>query len=72
MAISKRATKTQRKILEQWFPALAASAADERNAARLETLEILMDVDQVSSLFSSLDDVRQGRMLGMNDAFGDL
>ncbi|HEY9687067.1 MAG TPA: hypothetical protein V6C52_08845 [Coleofasciculaceae cyanobacterium] len=72
MAISKRMSRAKQKALGQWFPTIAEAAADERNAARLETLEILMDIDQVSSLFASMEELRQGKILGLQDAFGDL
>jgi hypothetical protein len=58
------------------FPTLAEIAArvtdGRRTAARLETLEILLDVEQVTDLLSSLDDLRQGNIVSMNSAFGDL
>lgn len=72
MAISKRISRTKQKTLGRLFPALAAVVADERNAARVETLEIMMDVEQVTDLFASLDDIRRGKIVGMKDAFGDL
>lgn len=55
-----------------WFASLAIAAADSVGAARLETLEIVTDVEQVSLLFASLDDARHGRIVNMSEAFGDL
>lgn len=72
MAVSKGLTRSKRKALAKWFPTLAGMASDSRAAAKLETLEILMDIDQVTDLFSSLDEARQGRVVSMNTAFGDL
>ena len=72
MAISRRMSRAKRKALAQWFPTIAEIAADERHAAKLETLEIMTDVEQVSTLFASMEDMRQGRIVGLKDAFGDL
>lgn len=72
MAISKGLSQAKKKALARWFPTLAAVADDGRTAARLETLEILMDIEQVSELFASLADTRQGQIVTMNHAFGDL
>lgn len=55
-----------------WFASIVAAVTDSVGASRLETLEIMTDVEQVSLLFSSLDDARQGRMVNMSEAFGDL
>jgi hypothetical protein len=42
------------------------------SGATVETLEILMDGAQSGQLFRSLDDVRRGRVLSFEAAFGDL
>ncbi|WP_303672904.1 hypothetical protein [Vampirovibrio chlorellavorus] len=55
-----------------WFSSVAAAAVDAVGASRMETLEIVTDVEQISMLLSSLDDSRSGRILSMSDAFGDL
>ncbi|WP_373531385.1 hypothetical protein [Vampirovibrio sp.] len=55
-----------------WFSSLAMAAADSIGASRAETLEIVTDVEQVSFLLASLEDARQGRIISMNEAFGDL
>lgn len=68
MAISKSISRSKQKLLSRWFPTLSEAQAN----ATAETLDILMDVDQVTTLLSSLDDVRHGRVVGMNSAFGDL
>lgn len=57
---------------QSWFSSLVAAAADAVGASRLETLEIMTDVEQVSLLFSSMDDARQGRVVNISEAFGDL
>lgn len=57
---------------QSWFSSVAAAVADAIGASRLETLEIMTDVEQVSLLFSSLDDARQGRVVNISEAFGDL
>lgn len=55
-----------------WFSSAALAAVDAIGASRLETLEIITDVEQISLLLSSLDDSRSGRVLSLSDAFGDL
>lgn len=55
-----------------WFSSVAMAAVDAVGASRIETLEIVTDVEQISMLLSSLDDSRSGRILSMKDAFGDL
>ncbi len=72
MAISRGISKTRRKALAKWFPAIGAAAEDARTAAKLETWEILTDVEQVSNLFASFEDARQGKIVSMDQAFGDL
>jgi hypothetical protein len=72
MANSKGMSKSKRKALGRLFPSIAAAAEGTRTAARLETLEILMDIDQVTDLLASFDDFRQGRIVNMSKAFGDL
>lgn len=76
MAISKGMAKSKRKALAKWFPTIANAiqelAQGTRTEACLETVEILMDIDQVTSLFASLDEARRGHVLHMDSAFGDL
>lgn len=55
-----------------WFSSVAAAAVDAVGASRMETLEIVTDVEQITMLLSSLDDSRSGRILSISDAFGDL
>jgi hypothetical protein len=55
-----------------WFSSLAMAAVDSLGASRAETLEIVTDVEQVSLLLASLDDARHGRIISMNESFGDL
>ncbi len=62
--MAKQLSQAQQKVLSRWFPELSDATA--------ETLEILMDVDQVSTLLASLDDVRKGQMVSFESAFGDL
>ncbi len=57
---------------KSWFSSVAAAAVDTLGASRMETLEIVTDVEQITMLLSSLDDSRSGRILSMSDAFGDL
>jgi hypothetical protein len=45
---------------------------DGVNASSVETAEILLDVQQMSDLLSSLHDLRTGRLVNFNAAFGDL
>ncbi len=72
MSLSDGNTNAERKVATRWFSSVAAAATDAIGASRIETLEIVTDVEQVSLLFASLDDVRQGRIVNMSDAFGDL
>ena len=73
MGHSKGMDKARKQGL---FPTIAAVAADltksRRAAAHLETMEILLDVEQVTDLLASLDDMRHGRIVSMNSAFEDL
>lgn len=69
MPLSKGQAKTS---AGGWLASIAAAATEAVGASRLETLEIMTDVEQVSLLFSSLDDARQGRVVNMSEAFGDL
>ncbi len=64
MAMAKSLSKTKSKLLTRWFGDVSAATA--------ETVEILMDVEQVSDLLSSFEDVRRGQVVSMNSAFGDL
>jgi len=51
---------------------VAEAAAGALGKSRLETLEILTDIEQISDVFASFEDVRQGRIVSFSDAFGDL
>lgn len=68
MAVSKGIGKSRKKALARWFPSISEAAT----ASHVETLEILTDLDQVTAMFSSFEDVRQGRIVNMKSAFGDL
>jgi hypothetical protein len=76
MGVSKGIAKSKQKALAKWFPVIAETAHnlmnDGRTASRLETVGILSDLDQVTTLFSSLDDWRSGQIVTMDTAFGDL
>ena len=72
MGASRNPAYTRLKGLGRFFPVLADVMEQPRTEARLETLEILLDVEQVSDLLCSWDDARHGRVLAMQDAFGDL
>lgn len=72
MAETKGLSKAKQRAMARWLPTLAEVAADKLGASRIETLEILTDVDQVTSLFASLEELRQGHIVKMSDAFGDL
>jgi hypothetical protein len=64
--------KAESKAGRYWFSSLAMAVVDSIGASRAETLEIVTDVEQVSLLFAGLDDARQGRIISMSEAFGDL
>ena len=64
MAISKQLSRAKRKVIARWFPDVSDATA--------ETIEILMDIEQVSDILSSFDDIRHNRLLSMDKAFGDL
>lgn len=72
MAESKGMSKAKKQGLASWLPTIADVAAGALGETRLETLEILTDIEQVSDLFSSFEDVRLGHIVNMSDAFGDL
>jgi hypothetical protein len=76
MALSKSASKSKRKTLAKVFPVigdlLERAVSDSRVAAKLETVELLMDVEQATYLLASLDDFRQGHIVHADTAFGDL
>lgn len=76
MGVSREFSSVKRKKLAKWFPVIAETAkaiiSDSRSAARLETAEILLDIEQVTTLFSSLEDWRSGQIMSMDTAFGDL
>jgi hypothetical protein len=72
MAESKRMSKTNRRDITRFLPSVAEAAAGALGKSRLETLEILTDIEQISDVFASFEDVRQGRIVSFSDAFGDL
>lgn len=57
-------SRAKMRFIERVFP--------DASESQMETLEILMDVDQLTTLLSSMDDARQGQLVSMDDAFGDL
>ncbi len=65
-------TADSRRSAKGFFSALHKAVCDPRNVARLETLEIMTDVEQVMDLLNGLDDLRKGRLASMKQAFGDL
>jgi hypothetical protein len=72
MAESKGMSESKSRGLGRWFPTVAQAAEGALGATRLETLEILTDMEQLSDMFASFEDVRHGRIVNMSDAFGDL
>ena len=76
MGVSKSIAKSKQKALSKWFPVIAnaveAWVSDTKTASRLETIEVLTDIDQVTTLFSSMEDWRLGQIASMDSAFGDL
>jgi hypothetical protein len=52
------------KLFERFF--------SDASPATVETMEILMDMDQMTSMLTSFEDLRKGRVLSMADAFADL
>lgn len=66
---SRKASKPGASALEKWTERIFGEGRVE---AGMETMEILTDLAQVSELFSSLEDLRRGHVVGMSDAFGDL
>lgn len=64
MAHTQALTHAKFKLIERFFP--------NASAATVETMEILMDMDQMSMLLASLDEVRLGRVVSMQEAFSDL
>ncbi|MBY0450718.1 MAG: hypothetical protein K2X01_08860 [Cyanobacteria bacterium] len=63
-AMSKGVLQAKLKLLERFMP--------DASEAQIETMEILMDLDQVSSMLSSLDEMRKGQIVSMSNAFADL
>lgn len=74
--MGKSIAKSKRKALGKWFPVIADVAHNlvnnTKTASRLETIEVLSDLDQVTTLFASLEDWRSGQIVSMDTAFGDL
>ena len=52
------------ELLQKLLPDLSDASA--------ETLEIIMDVNQVSTLFSSLSEVKEKKLISFEHAFVDL
>ena len=72
MAESRGLSESKRRGLGRWFPTVADAAAGLVGEKQLETLEILTDMEQLSDMFASFEDVRRGHIVNMSDAFGDL
>jgi hypothetical protein len=64
MAMSHAGRRASQKLLARLLPELSAASA--------ETLEILMDVEQVSTLLASFDEVCKGQVVSFQQAFSDL
>lgn len=64
MARAHVLSQAKLKLFEHAFP--------NASEATMETMEILMDMDQMSMLLSSMDDMRKGRVVELFDAFADL
>lgn len=60
------------QVLSQAKLKLFEIALPNASEATMETMEILMDIDQMSMLLSSMDDMRKGQVVGLCDAFADL
>jgi hypothetical protein len=65
-------TESNQKSFTRLFPTLAKVLDNPQAATTIETLEIILDVEQLSHLLRSWDDARHGRIVSMQDAFGDL
>ncbi len=63
-AMGKGILQAKLKLLERFMP--------DASEAQIETMEILMDLDQVSTMLSSLDEMRKGQIVSMSNAFSDL
>lgn len=68
MSASKSMAQGKRKLLEKWFPTIS----EVKVKAATETLGILTDVEQVTHLLASLEDLRHGRIVKADNAFEDL
>jgi len=72
MSSYSNSAESNQKGLARLFPTLAKVLDHPNTAATIETMEIVLDVEQVSHLLSSWDDARHGRIVSIQDAFGDL
>jgi hypothetical protein len=72
MSSYSNSAESNQKGITRLFPVLAKVLDHPQTAVSLETMEIVMDVEQVSHLLGSWDDARHGRIVSMKDAFGDL
>jgi hypothetical protein len=57
-------SKAKLKLIERFFP--------NATPATLETLEIMLNVDEVSAYLTSLKESQSGQVVSMNRAFEDL
>ncbi|MBY0404967.1 MAG: hypothetical protein K2X66_13795 [Cyanobacteria bacterium] len=57
-------TQAKLKFMERLFP--------DASEATMETVEILMDLEQMSTLLNSFEDIRKGRVIALKNAFSDL
>lgn len=64
MSYTHAMTHAKLKLIERWFP--------NASEALCETLEVLMDVDQLGLLLKGMDETRQRKVVSMDTAFGDL
>ena len=62
--MSAAVSKAKLKLLERFFP--------NASEATVETVEILMDMEQMSTLLTSFEEVRTGKIIAAQDAFSDL
>jgi hypothetical protein len=64
MTMTLSLSKVRRRLLSSTFSRVSPAMA--------ETMEIMLDVEQMGMLLSSLEEVRSGQVVGFAEAFGDL
>ena len=64
MSFSNAISNTKLALMERFFVNATEAQAD--------TMEILMDIEQIGSVLSSLEDIQKGNLVCAHDAFGDL